>query len=363
MSDHWLGSTRNGFKVERLLGVGGMARIYLCTQQSTGRTVAMKVLPPAYTEDATARQRFEREARTLAQLHHPHILSLIDFFISDGEAFFVTPYLTHGDLDDRLARRDGPLPLAEVRRVLTQLAEALDYAHSKGVIHRDLKPGNVLLDGQGNALLSDFGVALVAEAPRLTQMGFTVGTPEYMAPEQVESRCDARSDLYSLGIIAHYMLTGRLPFKGAGPAETLLMQREKQIPDPSLLNPALSKDQMRFLSTALEKQPERRFQSGKDFANAVRAAIPEQGVVPSAGAQTQRFATEVMAVPVPKTSPEQVSLAAKLLLEPDQVRNKPLKQDEGEPAAKSSMWPWFVVGLLAGALLIWLTVGRSIGAS
>jgi serine/threonine-protein kinase len=285
--DTIVGTRLGAYLVEKRLGQGGMATVFIAVQPSTGRKVAIKTLPKSQLSDPKAVTRFEREARVLASLQHPHILPLIDYGEAGEYKYLVVPYLAHGDLEDRLQRVLGPLDLAESRRLLTQLAEALDHAHSQGVIHRDLKPGNVLLDGQGNAMLADFGIAHQAGSDRLTGVGFTVGTPEYMAPEQVNGQAEARSDLYALGVLAFRLLTGVLPFKGANPTATLLLQRDTAAPDARSINPRLSVEIGAFLSRALAKDVGQRFQSGALFAQAVRAVLPETS--PSAQHTTEHL--------------------------------------------------------------------------
>lgn len=273
--DTIVGSRLGAYLVEKRLGQGGMATIFLAVQSSTGRRVAIKTLPKTSLNDAKAVARFEREAKVLAALQHPHILPLIDYGESGEYKYLVVPFLSHGDLEDRLNRLLGPMDPSEARRLLVQLGEALDHAHSQGVIHRDLKPGNVLLDAQGNAILADFGIAHQLGSDRLTGVGFTVGTPEYMAPEQVNGQAEARSDLYALGVLGFRLLTGALPYKGSSATATLLLQRDAAVPDPLSVHPGLSTAAATFLLKALAKDKSARFQTGAQFAAAARAALPE----------------------------------------------------------------------------------------
>lgn len=282
--DTIVGTRLGAYLVEKRLGQGGMATVFIGVQPSTGRKVAIKTLPKSQLSDPKAVARFEREAQVLASLQHPHILPLIDYGEAGDYKYLVVPYLAHGDLEDRLQRVLGPLDMAETRRILTQLAEALDHAHAQGIVHRDLKPGNVLLDGQGNAMLADFGIAHLAGSDRLTGVGFTVGTPEYMAPEQVNGHPEARSDLYALGVLAFRLLTGVLPFKGSTATATLLLQRDSPAPDARSVQPGLSTGIAAFLARALAKDMSERYPSGHAFAQAVRAVLPESS--PSVGEVT-----------------------------------------------------------------------------
>lgn len=260
--------------VERLTS-GGMAKVYRALQPSTGREVALKVLPAVSGTDAAL--RFKREAQVLGGLQHPHILPLIDAGEEGVNHYLVMPLLRSGDLASRLARAGGALPLAETRRLLLQLAEALDYAHARGIIHRDLKPANVLLDERGNALLSDFGIALPRGAERLTMVGYALGTPEYLAPEQASGDTDERSDLYSLGVIAYQLATGRLPFSAFGATNWVRAHREDPVPSLRGVQADVPEALERVILKALQKDPAKRWQTAADFAVALRAALPERG--------------------------------------------------------------------------------------
>jgi len=204
------------YRVVRLLGRGGMGAVYLARDLALDREVAIKVVKA----DSSAREvhdRLRREARTAARLSHPNIVPLHAFGEVEGMPYFVMGFVRGESLAARL-RRDGHLPEEEARRILADLAEALDHAHRQGVVHRDVKPDNVLLDDEsGRALLTDFGVARARGGTEtLTAAGGVVGTPAYMSPEQAAGRgeMDGRSDIYSLGVLAYAILTGRLPFEG-----------------------------------------------------------------------------------------------------------------------------------------------------
>jgi hypothetical protein len=274
---NYVGQQVGPYRILERLGQGGMASVYLARQPHSEREVAIKVLPLAASDEALA-ARFEREAKTLAGLRHPHILPVFDFGHAGEVMYFVMPVLRHGDLAKHLARKGGALPLGEVRRVLLQLCDALEHAHRAGVIHRDLKPGNVLIDAQGDYLLSDFGLAQLAGGSRLTAAGFAVGTPEYIAPEQGTGRpVDARTDVYALGVLAFQLSTGRLPFQ-ADTAEAMVHKHEHEPPpSPRQLNPAIPSAFERALLKALAKSPEDRFASAAAFAVAIRQALPEGG--------------------------------------------------------------------------------------
>jgi predicted Ser/Thr protein kinase/predicted nucleic acid-binding protein len=214
VSDPFLGRELKGYRVEELIGSGGMGTVYRATQLSLGRPVALKVLPPNVSDDPQFVHRFHREAEILAALAHPNVVQVIDRGEAEGRYFIVMEYVDGESL--RALLRRGPVPPRDACRICAQLLDALDYAHAKGVVHRDIKPENVLLSREGNVKVADFGVSrFLAGGPdtRLTRTHFVLGTYEYMAPEQRESvqEADSRSDIYATAVVLYEMLTGELP--------------------------------------------------------------------------------------------------------------------------------------------------------
>jgi serine/threonine-protein kinase len=214
------------YRVEREVGAGGMATVFLAEDLKHGRRVAIKVLRPDLAA-VLGSERFLREIKVAAALQHPHILTLIDSGDATGLLYYVMPYVEGESLRAKLAR-ERELPVAEATRILREVADALTHAHAHGVIHRDIKPDNVLLSGQ-HAVVTDFGVAkAVSEAggPTLTTAGLVLGTPTYMAPEQAagDPHTDHRADLYALGVMGYEMLAGRPPFGGGSPQAVLAAQ-------------------------------------------------------------------------------------------------------------------------------------------
>jgi serine/threonine-protein kinase PpkA len=199
-----------GYRIVRLLGRGGMATVYLAVQESLGREVALKLLAPELAEDPIAAERFIREARTAARLEHRHIVGVHDVGKHESQPYLSMEYMP----GDSIA--GGAMQPAEALQVVREIALALDHAHQKGVVHRDVKPENILRRNDGSCALADFGIARTTEPGKpLTQEGMTVGTPHYMSPEQVQGLpLDGRSDLYSLGVVLYQLLTGELPFRG-----------------------------------------------------------------------------------------------------------------------------------------------------
>jgi protein kinase-like protein len=255
------------YRIVRLLGRGGMGAVYLARDLALDREVAIKVVKT----DSSAREihdRLRREARTAAKLSHPNIVPLHAFGDVEGMPYFVMGYVRGESLAARL-RRDGKLPEEEARRIAADLAEALDHAHRQGVVHRDVKPDNVLLDDEsGRALLTDFGVAkALGRSETLTPVGSVVGTPSYMSPEQAAGRADidGRTDIYSLGVMAYAMLTGRLPFEGKTAADVLTKHLTQEPPPLRSLAPTLPDSTALAVERCLAKDPARRWPDARSL--------------------------------------------------------------------------------------------------
>src|SRR5213593_53433 len=268
--------TRLGpYEIAEPLGAGGMGEVYRATDTRLGRSVALKILPGDWAQDSERKLRFEREARTVAGLNHPHICALYDVGSQDGIDFLVMEYLEGETLAELLAR--GPLPVEQALRLAIQVADALDQAHQHGVVHRDLKPANVMVTRAGAKLL-DFGLARpVAAAVQagdeartrtqaLTTDGSILGTLEYMAPEQIEGKQpDARADIFAFGAVLYEALAGRRPFEGASPAQVLASTLRSE-PEPlSRLVPHVPAALDRVISRCLAKDPEQRWQTARDL--------------------------------------------------------------------------------------------------
>ena len=264
-----------GYAVEEALGSGGMATVYRGRQLALDRPVAIKVLRAVGRDAAELNQRFEQEAQLIAALDHPNIVAIFEVTrTADGNACYIMPLLAHGDLE----RRPRPMPEDEVKRILAAILSALGHAHAKGVVHRDVKPANVLFDGRGNPLLADFGVALkVKSNQRLTTHGRTVGSSLTMSPEQARGEVvDGRSDLYSVGCLAYQLLTGHAPFDADDFLAVALRHQQDPIPR---LPPALAHWQT-FFDSALAKRPQDRYADAETMAQALAQLRPQVAVRP-----------------------------------------------------------------------------------
>jgi len=275
------------YKIISQIGKGGMATVYKAFQTNMERYVAIKVLSFQLADNEEFLGRFKQEARLIARLEHPNILPIYDFGEDKGIPFLVVRYLEAGTLKDRLQKifelSSVELRLLneeEIDRILTQLTDALEYAHENGVIHRDIKPSNILLDGRNRVFLTDFGIAKLIEStrnsstvPLFTATGAITGTPDYMSPEQAQGlKLDQRSDIYSLGIVLYEMLTGKVPFDAETPIAVLLKHIAAPLPPPSLLRPDLHPALEAVVIKALAKSPDDRYASMNDFLAAWKQA-------------------------------------------------------------------------------------------
>lgn len=320
-----------GYAIERELGVGGMARVYLAIQSSLERRVALKVMAAALAADASFSKRFLREARTIASLTHPHIVAVYEVGVTpDHLHYFSMQYLPGGDFAQRMRRGVEP---SEIIRVLSGIAKALGFAHQQGVIHRDVTPGNIMFDGTDTPLLTDFGIArALSGSTRITSTGVSIGTSNYMSPEQARGgEVDARSDLYSLGALAFEALTGRPPYQG--PDGFAVAYAHVFEPIPRL--PPEVKHWQPFIDKALAKDPKDRFSSAEDFI----AGLQTVPAAPTLGATSG----------VPMVAPKDTLPAERSGT--TAVYDNLARQLGSAPARKASVWPRIaVLALLVGGL-------------
>jgi serine/threonine-protein kinase len=316
------------------LGEGGMAAVYKGLDRHLNRTVAVKVILPGFQQSDIFLKRFEREARAVAQLSHPNIVSVIDYGSHEGSPYLVMEFIAGGTLKDHLR---SPIPWQEAARKLLPVAQALQYAHSQGIIHRDIKPANILITQTGDFMLSDFGIAKTVsteESTHLTSTGASVGTPAYMAPEQgMGQPVDQRADIYALGVVFYEMITGRIPFQADTPMAVMLKHVTEPLPPPHKFVPDLPEVVEGVLCKALAKQPIDRFQEMGEFVQAVDDLLRQDyhGQI-AARSSHNTLANEATVLEKPTTQPP---------TQPPAVKPRP-----------RNLWPWALGGSVVLCLLL-----------
>jgi tRNA A-37 threonylcarbamoyl transferase component Bud32 len=321
------------YEVDKPLGRGGMAQVFRGTDRVLGRTVAIKVLDQKHRDDAKFVTRFRREAQAAAGINHPNVVSVFDTGSENGLHYIVMEYVDGETLDDVLAR-EKVLPPERVVAIAEPVARALDAAHQKGMVHRDVKPGNIMLDRSGTVKVVDFGIARAAADDTLTQTGIVLGTAAYLSPEQAQGvAVDPRSDVYSLGCVLYEMLTGRKPFTGDSALAIAYKHVREDPAPPSQVNPDIPPELEAVVMTAMAKDQAQRFPSGGAMQEALSAAatgeMPAMAVV-GAGA------TE----PLPGSGDTAVMTTQEAGPEP--------------PPERPPRWwlPWLVIGVILLALVV-----------
>lgn len=276
-------ATGNRYRVLRRLGGGGMADVFVAEQVQLSRRVVIKVLHPHLARDAEVAERFRREAEAAAKLVHPHICAIHDYGATQDVVFTVMPYLEGGSLADLIQKQRYVEP-GRAAMVASQVAMALDYAHRRGVVHRDVKPDNVLFDDDGNAALTDFGIATARFHGRLTASGRAMGTPHYMSPEQAMGKLvDGRSDIYAVGILLYEALVGFPPFDGADSFSVSYKQVHEAPVAPADVSSRVPAVLSEIVMKCLSKQPAARYARGFDLADALVESVrtlPDAPVAP-----------------------------------------------------------------------------------
>jgi serine/threonine-protein kinase len=268
------GLIRGQYEITRQIGQGGMGTVFEGTDRSLGRRVAIKKMRDELRVNPQERARFVIEAKTVAALHHPNIVDIYAI-AEDGQDVFLIFEYVDGKTAHDLVQHAGRLPIAEAARIVRASADALGYAHSRGVIHRDMKPSNVMLDAQGRVKVMDFGIARMAKdsMTRYSMTNTVVGTPPYMAPEQEQGQVRKESDVYALGICAYEMLTGKLPFVGIG-AGMLMNKINMSYIAPSRAIAGLPDTLDAVFQKAFQADPEKRYRTPAEFADALESALP-----------------------------------------------------------------------------------------
>jgi serine/threonine-protein kinase len=380
-TDPLIGKQFGSYVLQELLGRGGMAAVYRGYQASIDRSVAVKVLSTELLADPQFSTRFFNEARTLARLNHSAILPLYDFGEAHGALFIVMPLMSNGSLADRL--KNGPLSLTETVRIILPIAQGLDFANKGGVLHRDVKPNNILFDQHDNPYLSDFGIAKAKDSSsNLTGTGI-IGTPDYMSPEQARGDAmDHRSDLYSLGVVTYQCLTGTQLFRATTPMG-VIFKHVSEAPRPLRdLRPDLPASVDNVVLKALAKDPNDRYPSSSDFARALaRAAGEAAGEQPPAAVTSLNVAmptephspssgtgqpgptpstpiTPLPGIPAVPSTPVGAGPGAGASYRPTPATIPPVPPSTAAPPKGPSRLLWFVGG---GALVLFLICGTCFG--
>jgi len=327
------------YRIRRRLGSGGMADVYCAEDIHLGREVALKVLHRRFAQDEEFVERFRREASAAAGLQHPNVVGVFDRGRHDGTYYIAMEYLPGRTLKDIVAT-EAPLDQARVVELGRQILEAAGFAHRHGVIHRDFKPHNVIVDEAGQAKVTDFGIAR-AGASEMTETGSIMGTAQYLSPEQAQGHAvTAASDLYSIGVMFYEMLAGCLPFEGDS-AVAVALKHLSEPPTPiSQLRPDVHPALESVVMAALAKDPAQRWQSAEDFAAGLAAAGEQLAAGPVVGQDTAAFTPIPMPVPLDGDVAAAAPIAA--VAEP------------AAPEKKKRRWPWFTIGLLTLALAAFL---------
>ena len=340
-----IGETIGEYQIIERIGRGGMADVYRAYQPSLNRDVAVKILPAYYAEqDDTFLPRFKIEAQSIAKLRHQNILMVMNYGEHKNTPYIVMEYVSAGTLKDRI--RIG-MTLSEILEIIRQIGSALDYAHEQGVIHRDVKPSNILMPKPDWALLTDFGLARMVGGSNLTQSGMTVGTPSYMSPEQGSGKkVDNRSDLYSLGVMLYEMTVGELPYQAETPMAVVVKHIVEPLPMPRTRNPLVPEDLQKVILKAIAKDPDDRFQTAAEMVKALETTVKNfeerygEGAVLEDGAETLMFDDMEAAV-----QPEHIP--------PVRMASNTLKT-----AQKKEPFNWKLAAMIGGAALI---VGLIVG--
>jgi len=366
--DNFTGKTLGQFEILEEIGRGGMATVYRARQKNISRVVAIKVLPSALLHDPSFYERFTREVDVIAHLEHPHILPIYDFGEFEGTPYIAMRYLGGGSMA-QMVRRGLP-PVNTIIKPFGQVAQALDYAHQQGIIHRDLKPANILLDERTNAYLSDFGIAKVLNS-NLTGSAI-IGTPAYMSPEQAHGLpLDARSDIYAMGVVLFELLTGREPYEAETPVALLLKHINEPMPSVRQFRPEVPPEVEQIVFAATAKNPNDRFPSAGDMAQALEDAMPHSSTrtrVPHISADTPTLVQDtpgrITPLPLQMDQPTITPppMAPPPLTAPAYVPQVP-PASASQPPAKSSRrtLPFIIAGaaviavVIVGGILIAIT--------
>jgi serine/threonine protein kinase len=344
------GENVGSYRIIEKLGQGGMATVFKAYHPSLDRYVAIKVLHPAFKEDPQFLERFTREARVVARLEHPNIVQVYDFAEHEGQPYLVMKYIEGETLKARLQR--GPLKKKEAIRTVQAIGESLTYAHKQGVLHRDVKPSNILISEEGQIYLTDFGLARMAEAGASTLTGdMLMGTPQYISPEQARGEKDLteRTDIYSFGIVLYEIVVGRVPFSADTPFSIIHDHIYTPLPLPKEVNPKIPLAVQEVLLKALAKEPEDRFASGKDLVEAFNQSItkPATPIIVSEDLEETRSGTKP-----PVSQPLILGTDVESEILTGDVEGTMEKKQAPERKLPNRNWAWIATGLLMTCLAL-----------
>lgn len=354
-NDSMVGRTIGKYKIVEHLGRGGMAEVYKAYQEHLDRYVAIKLMHSFLASDQDFLSRFKREAKAMAALTHPNIISVYDFDVQGDTYYIVMEYIEGGTLKDLIemhTRRGEKLSLARAVQIILELADALSFAHSRGMIHRDIKPANVMVNGRGSAILMDFGIAKMTSGPTYTATGAMIGTPAYMSPEQgIGKPGDERSDLYSLGVLFFQLVTGQLPYDAETPLAVVLKHVNDPIPSPQKLNANIPPLIEEVILQALAKNPDDRYPSVHEFGRSLRYAVKHSTM--DTGVPQALLQDKPTPLPLKTAGPTAVSAQpAGTIIAPAApatvVAESPAPKTEKTPVN----WVWGAVALLFLAVVV-----------
>jgi beta-lactam-binding protein with PASTA domain len=342
--DHLIDTLFDGrYLIVRKLGSGGMANVYLAQDQELGRRVAIKILDERHARDEQFVERFRREAQNAAGLSHPNIVSIYDRGDSEGTYYIAMEHIEGRTLKELLVAR-GPSPLGIAIDYTRQILSALRFAHRNGIVHRDIKPHNVIVDGEGRLKVMDFGIARAGAASQMTEAGSIIGTAQYLSPEQARGApVDQTSDLYSTGIVLYELLTGSVPFTGETPVEIAMKHLSQAPVAPSTLRPEVPRDLDYVVLRALAKDPADRYHSAEEMDSDLERIARGIGV----SAETAEAATSVLSRTAVGEAATTIGPAV-----PATTYTPGRYYEYDEPPRKRSFWPWVLGALLVAAVLV-----------
>src|ERR671932_874993 len=337
------------YRILRKLGSGGMANVYLAEDEDLGRRVAIKIMNDRYASDDTFSERFRREAKAAAALSHPNIVSIYDRGQANGTPYIAMEVIEGRSLKELILTR-GPLPIDQAIEFTKHILAALRFAHRNGIIHRDIKPHNVLVDAEGRLKVTDFGIAR-AGVSQMTEAGSIIGTAQYLSPEQAKGApVDQTLDLYSVGVVLYELLTGVVPFTGDTPVEIAMKHLSATPEPPSAHRAEIPRELDKVVMRALAKDPHERYQTAEEMEGDL-ARVAGGGTVSRA---TEEAATAIISRPPPVAAPTAVT---QLRQQPPSYAPPPAYYDYDEPRRRA-VWPWllallFVAGAIVGGYFLY----------